>query len=240
MAIGRLRLVYGIASIFGIYAYNKYLKEISFKKIIIFSTILSSLFSLSSLMLVERINIILGIPDFIFCMGADALNTALSEINMLPILVLACNICPKNIEGTLYAFLMSVINLSSLFSNQIGSVVSYSLGITSENFTNFRYFILISNFSAFFPLPFLMLINDNDYNNKKSSEEEIKEEEESNLLNNGLRNYMENKNNEELKPKFNNNRLDKFYNCERLSHNNKNFDYERLLLKSANDQQKIC
>lgn len=240
MAIGRLRLVYGIASILGIYSYNKYLKDISFKKIIFCSTCLASFFSLSSLMLVERINIKLGIPDFIFCMGADALNTALSEINMLPILVLACNICPKNIEGTLYAFLMSVVNLSSLFANQIGSVISYSLGITSQNFTNFRYFILIANFSSCLPLPFLMLINDKDYNNEKQICDP-EEEEKKNLLNNGLRNYMENKHNDEMKAQTNN-RKDRYNNCERLSHNttNKNFNYEKLLLKREKDEEKMC
>jgi len=231
MAIGRLRLVYGIASILGIYSYNKFLKDISFKKIIFFSTCLSSLFSLSSLMLVERINIKLGIPDFIFCMGADALNTALSEINMLPILVLACNICPKNIEVTLYAFLMSVVNLSSLFANQIGSVISFSLGITSENFTNFRYFILIANFSAFLPLPFLMLINDKDYEGKEN-EINPDEEEKNNLLSNGLKNYMENKNKKEIKNQQEN------YNNERLTHNNKNFNYDKLLRKK-NDEIEI-
>lgn len=235
MAIGRLKLVYGIASICGIYAYNRFLKDISFKKIIFFSTCLSSMFSLTSLMLVERINIKLGIPDFIFCMGADALNTALSEINMLPILVLACNICPKNIEGTLYAFLMSVVNMSSLFANQIGSVISYSLGITSQNFTNFRYFILIANFSSFLPLPFLMLINDKDYAAKEPEVNED-EEEKNNLLNNGLKNYLENKH-----KKQENNPRDRFNNMERLSHNNfnKNFNYEKLLNQRNEDEIKL-
>jgi hypothetical protein len=243
IAIGRLRLIYGFASIIGIYSYNNYLKDISFKKIIFFSTALSSLFSLSSLILVERINIKLGIPDFVFCMGADALNTALSEINMLPILVLACNICPKNIEGTLYAFLMSVINLSSLFASQIGSIISLYLGITSNNFENFRWFILIANFSSFLPLPLLFIINDNDYinndnDNEKNSEnnslkendiylpkENIDEEEKNNLLNFGLKNYLENKNNN------NNNNGNNIYINERHSHNNKNFDYEKILRK---------
>ena len=238
MAIGRLRLIYGFASIIGIFCYNNYLKDVSFKKIIFFSTCLSSLFSLSSLILVERINIKLGIPDFVFCMGADAFNTALSEINMLPILVLACNICPKNIEGTLYAFLMSVINLSSLFANLIGSVISSSLGITSTNFEHFRWFILIANFSSFLPLPLLYLINDNDYkadNHDTDSEKEkkLEEEEKNHLLNNGLKNYLENKN------KKNENYFDNGYNNnERHSHNNKNFDYEKLIRKEKEEIEK--
>lgn len=43
------------------------------------------------------------------------LNT-LAEINMLPVLVMACRLCPKNFEGTMYAILMSVLNLGSMVS----------------------------------------------------------------------------------------------------------------------------
>lgn len=32
------------------------------------------------------------------------------ELNLMPILVLACRMCPKNIEATMYAMLMSTIN----------------------------------------------------------------------------------------------------------------------------------
>ena len=36
------------------------------------------------------------------------------ELNIMPILVLACRMCPKHIEATMYAMLMSTIN----FGNQ--------------------------------------------------------------------------------------------------------------------------
>merc|ERR1712084_76030 len=123
---------------------------------------------------------------------------------------------------------MSVVNLSSLFANQIGSVISYSLGITSNNFEHFRYFILIANFSAFLPLPFLMLINDNDYV-AKDPEVSEDEEEKNNLLNNGLKNYLEKKHDKK-----------DLNNLERMSHNNanKNFNYEKLLNQRNEDEIK--
>lgn len=176
ITIGRLRLIYGIATILGIYLYNNFLKETSFKKIIIVSTILSSFFNMLSLLLVERINLRWGIPDYMFCLATDALTTALSEINFLPILVLACNICPKNIEGTLYAFLMSIVNLSSLFSNQLGAGITYMLGISSSNFSNMKYLIIISNLSMLFPMAFLYIINDKDYIKKAENDNRDHEE----------------------------------------------------------------
>lgn len=33
----------------------------------------------------------------------------------MPILVLACRMCPKNIEATMYAMLMSAINFGIIF-----------------------------------------------------------------------------------------------------------------------------
>ncbi len=35
---------------------------------------------------------------------------------MMPILVLACRLCPKNIEGTMFALLMATMNFGSLLS----------------------------------------------------------------------------------------------------------------------------
>lgn len=170
--MGRLKLVYGIASVFGIWTYNKYLRNIGFKKIIWCTTFLSIGFNMLTIILVSRFNIKLGIPDFFFCMTADALTTALAEINTLPLLVLACNICPKNIEGTLYAFLMSVINLGSLFSNQFGSLLTSYLGITATNFNNLSTLIFIANIVLLFPMPSLYLVDESKY-----VKEEIKSEE---------------------------------------------------------------
>lgn len=70
----------------------------------------------------------LGIPDKVFCMGDGVLDQVVGELNTMPLLVLACKMCPKNIEGTMYALLMSTINLGGLLSGQIGAVITYYMG----------------------------------------------------------------------------------------------------------------
>jgi hypothetical protein len=171
IVMGRLRLIYGVATVLGIWIYNGYLKNVSFKKIILATTLLSMVFNMLSILLVSRFNLKLGIPDFWFCMTADALTTALAEINTLPLLVLACNICPKNIEGTLYAFLMSVINFGSLIANQLGAVLTSSLGITNSKFENLSWLIFIANIVLILPLPSLYLIDEAAYNPVESKSE---------------------------------------------------------------------
>lgn len=64
----------------------------------------------------KRINVKLKIPDAIFCLGDSLLIQTLAEINTIPILVLACRYCPKNIEGTMYALIMSVLNFGNMIS----------------------------------------------------------------------------------------------------------------------------
>jgi folate/biopterin transporter len=177
MTLGRLRLIYGIASVIGIWFYNKYLRNVGFKKIMWWTTMLSMFFNMLSIVVVSRINLKIGIPDFWFCLTADALTTALAEINTMPLLVLACNICPKNIEGTLYAFLMSVINLGSLFSNQFGSILTSKLGITSTNFANLSLLIFIANIVLIVPMPALYLVNESAYVNLKDEPKETDEKE---------------------------------------------------------------
>jgi len=80
------------------------------------------------------------------------------EINLLPMLVLACRLCPKNIEGTMYAVIMSSINFGSMISTQLGGLLAYSLNITEDNFDNLWLSILISNGTTLLPLIFINLI----------------------------------------------------------------------------------
>ena len=54
-----------------------------------------------------------------------------AELNIMPILVLACRMCPKHIEATMYAMLMSAINfgISDIILNRfyvgklVGSII---------------------------------------------------------------------------------------------------------------------
>lgn len=64
-------------------------------------------------------------------------------------MVLACKMCPKQVEASFYAFVLAVINLGYLVSYQFGGLLTYSLGITATNFSNLWILVLLS---ALFPL----------------------------------------------------------------------------------------
>ena len=100
----------------------------------------------------------------------------------MPLLVLACRMCPKNIEGTMYALLMSTINFGSMIAGQIGAIITYYmgnnylniLGVTDSDFHNLPYTIAITSFCSLLPLPFLGIIKESDLEKAKEDSERRK------------------------------------------------------------------
>ncbi|KAL4449702.1 hypothetical protein ABPG74_008075 [Tetrahymena malaccensis] len=159
--LGQLRFIYASGSIFATLMYNKYLKNVPFKKQFTYSTIVSSIFGLTQILLVTRANQRLGIPDKVFTVSDSIMLQIIGEFNLIPILVMACRLCPKDIEGTMYALLMSTLNFGGIMSEQLGGVLTYSLGINETNFDNLWILVLITNFLQLTPLIYLNKIDIN-------------------------------------------------------------------------------
>ena len=79
------------------------------------------------------------------------LLTVLGEISFLPVLVLAARVCPAGVEATLFAALMSVFN-AGVVSGALGAALTSALGVTSENFDNLFWLVLVCNLSSLAPL----------------------------------------------------------------------------------------
>jgi hypothetical protein len=75
--------------------------------------------------------------------------------------------CPKNIEGTMYALLMSTINFGSLVSGQLGAIITYYIGVTDTDFTNLGILIFITSTCSILPLPLLRIIREEDLETAK-------------------------------------------------------------------------
>ena len=157
--MGEIQLASAIASILGIWIFNRWFRNTSFVKIFILSAIICTLANLTQVCLVLEWNKYLGINDKLFCLTGNLLIQVFAELNIIPILVLACRICPKNVEGTMYAFLMSILNFGSMVSNEWGALNTYLLGITDTNFDNLWLLVLISSLTTVAPLPFINYID---------------------------------------------------------------------------------
>lgn len=169
--MGKLKLAFGVGEIMGMIIYSNFLKNVEFKKLLVCNTFICVGISLSQLLLVTRLNLVLGIPDQVFAILCSFIVQLIAELNMIPLLILCCRICPKNIEGSLYALLMSTMNFGALVSNQSGGILMLILGINQTHFNNLWAMILITCFAMLIPLPILYWVEDVEKNKKKDGYE---------------------------------------------------------------------
>ncbi len=153
--LGRVRLVVSCAALLGIWTYQKFLKSVPFRVILGWSTFLSSLFGMTTLLLVTHTNRALGIDDYWFSLGDSLILTVMGQIAFMPILVLSARLCPPGIEATFFALLMSVWNLAGLVSGEGGALLTHWLGVSETNFEQLWLLVLITNISRLLPLLFL-------------------------------------------------------------------------------------
>lgn len=76
----------------------------------------------------------------------------------MPVLVLAARICPKGMEATLFATLMSISNCGSVLGGVIGAGLTQLFGVTKDEFSNLSSLIILCNLSSLLPLPLLGLL----------------------------------------------------------------------------------
>jgi len=69
-------------------------------------------------------------------------------------------VCPKNIEGTLFASIMGIWNFAFLLSSYLGALLLHSMGITETYFQNLWIAILISKILFILPIIFIKFIPD--------------------------------------------------------------------------------
>jgi folate/biopterin transporter len=153
--LGRVRLISSLASFIGILIFQRYLKTVPFRTIFAWTTVISSLMGLSTLLLFTHTNRLLGIDDHWFSLGDTLILTVMGQITFMPVLVLAVRLCPPGVEATLFALLMSVLNLAGLVSQEGGALLTQALGITEHNFDKLWLLATITNLGGILPLIFL-------------------------------------------------------------------------------------
>ncbi|XHU96582.1 MAG: folate/biopterin family MFS transporter [cyanobacterium endosymbiont of Rhopalodia gibba] len=165
--LGLVRLVTSVAALVGIGLYQKFLKTVPFRRILGWSIVISSGLGMTMLLLVTHTNRVIGISDRWFSLGDSLILTVMGEITFMPILVLSARLCPKGIEATLFALLMSILNLSGLISHELGALLTQWLRITQTNFDSLWILVIITNLSTLLPLPFLGLLPATDPQTEK-------------------------------------------------------------------------
>lgn len=104
-----------VGSIAGQQFYRLFCNKLSFKKILLISTFLYSLNLCLKLLITESI-IDKFISPIVFTYIISWIYSFISSIHLMPIMVLACDMCPKSVEATFYSFVLALINIGYLIS----------------------------------------------------------------------------------------------------------------------------
>ena len=103
----------------------------------------------------------MGISDLSFLYGSTIIFGVIgSAISFLPLLALFAKITPKKVEGTLYAVMTGVWNLSSfVLAPMIGVYINDKfVGVTADNLDGYSKLCQISLIVSFFSFLLLPLI----------------------------------------------------------------------------------
>ena len=150
-----------LSLVLGTMFYNNYLKDFEVRTLIRFASIIRIINCTLDLVFVNRLNVAVGIPDWLFIISSDlVLGTLSMGLTMLPMMVLFAKITPKAIEASCFAMLTGVTNLSwGFLSPTIGTQINERfVGVSSDNLKDMPQLCMISFTCSFIPLLFVSLI----------------------------------------------------------------------------------
>lgn len=171
--IGLVKVVGQTGLVAGTMLYNKKLKKVPLRKLFGGIQILLSLCMLSDIVLVNRLNVAMGIPDEVFVFGASAFVEAIAQFKILPFMVLLAQLCPAGSEGSLLAFFMSAQCLAGLTSAYLGVGLASFLHISANSFEELPLGILVQAGFALLPVLWINFIPDEPVGDDDASKKKI-------------------------------------------------------------------
>lgn len=126
--VGFILSIGSVGSILGATLYQLVLKDHPFRGICLWTQLLFALAGMLDLVLVLRLNLIFGLPDYLFIVVDEVVSQMIGRLKWMPLLVLTSKLCPHGIEGTFFALLMSIDNAGFMTSSWLGGAVARPQG----------------------------------------------------------------------------------------------------------------
>ncbi|XP_027081995.1 probable folate-biopterin transporter 2 isoform X1 [Coffea arabica] len=157
-SMGFVMAVGSVGSLLGAVLYQYGLKNHPFRDLLFWTQLLYGLSGMLDLVLVLRLNLQYGIPDYFFVVIDASVSQMIGRLKWMPLLVLSSKLCPPGIEGTFFALLMSIDNAGLMSASWVGGFLLHILNVTRTRFDNLWLAILIRNFLRIAPLTLLFLV----------------------------------------------------------------------------------
>ncbi|KAG4392296.1 hypothetical protein GLYMA_04G112100v4 [Glycine max] len=157
-SVGFIFSISSVGALLGAILYQYALKDYAFRNLLFWTQLIYGLSGMLDLILVSRLNLKFGIPDYFFVVIVESIAKMTNRLKWMPMLVLSSKLCPSGIEGTFFALLMSIDNVGLLSASWGGGFVLHMLRITRTKFDNIWLAILIRNILRIAPLWLLFLV----------------------------------------------------------------------------------
>lgn len=155
---GHMLALAELFGVVGIVIYNVYMSEWSFRSTFGFVQLLYFAANLIDILWVARINLALGIPDELMLCGLEIIQPICRLIHLMPLMVLAAKVCPKDLEATLFALLMGLSNFGSVVGLYNGGALLHVYGVDQPDFNNLSVFVFTRTLLFLVPILFLGLL----------------------------------------------------------------------------------
>ncbi|KAM0856970.1 hypothetical protein ACQ4PT_048771 [Festuca glaucescens] len=166
--------VIGLSKVFGqvallawSMAYNKCFKAMPARKVLSALQFITAVIMLSDVLFVQGVYRKIGIPDSIYTIVFSGLLEGLMFFKVLPFSVLIANLCPSGCEGSVMAFVMSALALSTIISGYLGVALAEYMGVSGDDFSALPVCLLIEAACTMLPLCCSSLIKERKEKEKK-------------------------------------------------------------------------
>lgn len=124
-----LGFVSSLMSLLGLVTYSHYMKDWSYRKLLIVSNVLATVLSLLDIVMFLRLNLRLGIPDDVFILGSSVSTVVIRQWQWMPGIVIMSQLCPLGMEATMFALLAGCANLGGQISDYLGAYLLDTLAV---------------------------------------------------------------------------------------------------------------
>ncbi|KAM3268917.1 putative folate-biopterin transporter 3 [Capsicum chacoense] len=160
--VGTISSVGAVGYLLGVLLYQNAFRNHPFRFVLFWSQLLNGASGLLDLILVSRVNLQFGIPDYVVAVCDAAISHMIGRLRWMPLLVLSSKLCPSGIEGTFFALLMSIDHVGSLTATWAGGLLLRTFNVTRTQFDNLWMAIVIRSFSRILPIGILFLVPNSD------------------------------------------------------------------------------
>eukprot|EP00929_Paragymnodinium_shiwhaense_P074098 TRINITY_DN37904_c0_g2_i1.p1 TRINITY_DN37904_c0_g2~~TRINITY_DN37904_c0_g2_i1.p1 ORF type:complete len:698 (-),score=113.59 TRINITY_DN37904_c0_g2_i1:74-2167(-) len=116
-----LGLVASVMSLLGLATYTQYMKNWTYRSLLVFSNLLVTLLALLDIVMFRRLNLEYGIPDRFFVLGSSVATVVIRQWQWMPGVVVMSQLCPVGMEATMFALLAGCMNLGNQIADFLGA-----------------------------------------------------------------------------------------------------------------------